>query len=160
MARTTISISDDLKQRMSQVEGDVNWSQVASRAFEVRLAEIATKQKVKDMNDVVQRLRASKLQGEDEVYREGEEIGREWAKNAATWQQLERVPGPDHEMFRSTLIGSLFVWIAKEIVGDDDTDFWADVCGRESDARLDDEGFVRGFVDGANEIYDQVAQQI
>lgn len=34
MARTTISIPDDLKKRMDQLEERVNWSRVAALAFE------------------------------------------------------------------------------------------------------------------------------
>lgn len=33
MARTTISIPDDLKKRMDRVKGPINWSAIAAEAF-------------------------------------------------------------------------------------------------------------------------------
>ena len=41
MARMNIYVSDDLKERMDNAEERANWSQVASRAFEIELGEIA-----------------------------------------------------------------------------------------------------------------------
>ena len=61
MARMNISVPDNLKDHMDGAEESVNWSKVASRAFEIELGEIAKRKKVKDMNSVVQRLKASKL---------------------------------------------------------------------------------------------------
>lgn len=41
--RTTISLTEDLKRRMSDVEEVVNWSAIACRAFEEKLVEITAK---------------------------------------------------------------------------------------------------------------------
>jgi hypothetical protein len=44
MARANISIPDDLRHRMDEVEGErINWSALACQAFESKLAEIITK---------------------------------------------------------------------------------------------------------------------
>jgi hypothetical protein len=49
-----IWVPDDLKRRMDKVKkAGVNWSQVASRAFEVKLGEIAAQKEKKAMSDVV-----------------------------------------------------------------------------------------------------------
>jgi hypothetical protein len=65
--RTTISISADLKRRIDKAGEDVNWSAIAARAFESKLADIAAKKEKKNMDDVIQRLRASRtVLGSDE----------------------------------------------------------------------------------------------
>ena len=55
--RTTISVPLELKKRMDKVKEDVNWSALACRAFEQKLAEVASKKENKTMNDVITRLR-------------------------------------------------------------------------------------------------------
>src|SRR5260370_8114024 len=77
--RTTITIPSDLKARMDAIGEEVNWSAVASRAFEARLAEIISKRGAKKMEDVVTRLRASKNKAQDEAKTRGIEAGEERA---------------------------------------------------------------------------------
>src|SRR5262245_14260814 len=89
--RTTVSIPQDLKARMDAVSEPVNWSQVAVRAFEDKLAEIASRKKEKTMSDAIQRLRASKLKGDDRRYREGHEAGWAWARDVAEAEELRRL---------------------------------------------------------------------
>ena len=55
------------KERMNAAGKGTNWSAVACRAFEARLAEIAAAKKKKDIEDVVQRLRGSRLRRDDEM---------------------------------------------------------------------------------------------
>ncbi|MGH8502011.1 MAG: hypothetical protein ACREVE_05965 [Gammaproteobacteria bacterium] len=168
MARTTIYVPDDLRERMDQASEEVNWSQVACRAFEMKLGELATTKREKDMTDVIQRLRASKIEDEAELYTDGKDLGREWAKDTATWLQLKRVPASHDQMFRENLIddGALGHWVACKIIGDNDADwqtineFWSEVVGEIDDARVNDDDFIRGFVDGANEIYGEVASAV
>ena len=59
-ARTTISIPRALKSRMDEVTENVNWSAVAARSFEDKLAEIISRKEIREMEEVVERLRASK----------------------------------------------------------------------------------------------------
>src|SRR5262249_39839490 len=89
--RTTISVPQDLKERMDAVTEPVNWSALACRAFEEKLGEIAAKKARKTMDDVIQRLRASKQSGDDGSYNEGEEEGRRWALGKAEAKELERL---------------------------------------------------------------------
>jgi len=102
MARRTISITNDLDKRMEKVSKteDVNWSQVAATAFESKLAEIASRKADRNMDDVVQRLRASRKASmpKDEAF----ELGQEWAKHRAEWSQLEKLANVmDSEEFES-----------------------------------------------------------
>jgi hypothetical protein len=76
---------------MDRADEQVNWSAVACRAFEEKLAEIALKRGRKTMDDVIQRLRASKVRGSDPVYWDAHAIGRRWAETTAEADQLERL---------------------------------------------------------------------
>lgn len=87
MPRISIYVPDDLRARMGKVE-DANWSQVACRAFELKLGELAASRQEKTMDNVIERLRASKLDAEDEFHKEGREMGEEWAKGSATFAEL------------------------------------------------------------------------
>ena len=88
--RTTISLPDELKARMDAVGEPVNWSAEAAKCFERLLGEIAARKKEKDMSDVIARLKASKIENDDEVNAAGFEAGRYWAKNIASYAQLRR----------------------------------------------------------------------
>jgi hypothetical protein len=91
MARMTISLPDGLKDRMDAVMEPGNWSAVASRAFEIELGEVAKRKREKDMSDVIQRLRADKLGGQDTAYKKGFTDGQYWARDVAGYGQLERL---------------------------------------------------------------------
>ena len=72
-------------------------------------------------------------------------------------------------MFRIALAGDeypLSMRVGAKILGDtcanrdEIADFWADVCGDVDDARIHDDDFIKGFVDGAYEVYEAVAGQV
>jgi hypothetical protein len=86
--RTTITVPRDLKRRMDAAKEPVNWSAVAARAFEEKLAEIATKREEKTMFDIIQRLRATKP---DLIYQQGQADGRQWASERAEYEDLQRL---------------------------------------------------------------------
>jgi hypothetical protein len=86
--RTTISVPRNLKRRMDAVKEGINWSAVACRAFEDKLAEIDTKKEEKTMAAVIQRLRATKP---DALYQQGHEDGRRWASERAEYDDLVRL---------------------------------------------------------------------
>jgi hypothetical protein len=90
MARINVSISDDLKRRMDEVEDEgVNWSALAAQAFEARLAELAAKRGARSMRDVIARLRAAVGKGSCEGSARGREAGIAWASNVALPGHLE-----------------------------------------------------------------------
>ena len=86
--RTTISVPRDLKRRMDAVKEPVNWSALACRAFEEKLAEIATKKEEKSMADIIQRLRTTKP---DLIYQQGQADGRRWASEQAQYEDMLRL---------------------------------------------------------------------
>jgi len=159
---------------MDAVKEDVNWSATACRAFEARLAEIASKKKEKkDMQTVVHRLRESKLKSNAGFYPNFREIGREWAERWAEYDQLVSL-----DMLRKS-IGSIEDWVAwfqvRDVAshrlaqilldppaGREDWDtFWAGLAGIEDGSVLAPHGEnARDFVDGALEVWQEVEDRI
>ena len=104
MPRMNISVSDALRARMDEHEREnesVNWSAVAQAAFELEI-----RSKIKgygDMENVIERLRASKQKIETEVKPQWIDYGFEFAADVAEFDELERIssinPGliPDEE---------------------------------------------------------------
>jgi hypothetical protein len=90
MARINLSISDDLKCRMDEVENEgVNWSALAAQAFESKLAELVTKRGARSMREVIARLRAAKHKHRHGASARGREAGTAWASNFARPEHLE-----------------------------------------------------------------------
>jgi hypothetical protein len=169
MARTTISISDDLKERMDKARELVNWSAVAAEAFELKLGELARGRTEKVMQDVIDRLRASRIQQTSALEREGRDAGIQWARTDAEYDQLNRVVqinqqinGTDWKYFD---VGT-WTRLPAQIVGGDPFDrraaqeFWTKAIGGFHDKRLASEEFLRGFIQGATHIYEQVKDKI
>jgi hypothetical protein len=176
--RTTISIPLDLKQRMDATGQGVNWSAVAARAFEDKLAEIAAAKKEKTVDDVIQRLRASKRRADDEQRKDGFEAGEAWAKDEAETDELERLErflarldgepsfGRD-EFFSdfgqktySTAEGLYFA-----LHPEDDRDrraaehFWEEALGDNVELASND-SFLRGFAEGAVELWQKYKDKL
>jgi hypothetical protein len=178
MAKMTIYLPDKLKARMDAVEG-VNWSPLAARAFEAKLAEIITLKGAKEMDDVIARLKASKAKTDDASTIRGREAGREWAKDHAEAAELERLesytegdfgtgwtwsewlndPGPDSEAFGKDH------YLAAAVSGDADNfdradgeNFWEFVGA--SDEETSSGAFLVGFVEGALEVWSKVKDEV
>jgi hypothetical protein len=173
-ARTTISVPPDLKERMDSVQESVNWSALACRAFEDKLAEIAVHKEKKDMSDIVTRLRASKRQAEDTQYKAGAEAGREWAGDTAEADDLQRLERWkercgweweqcfDNNPTRSCTVAEL---VAENVWPDEDrnvppaNEFWERALGEDT-SETDNPSFVKGFVEGALALWDEVKAQL
>jgi hypothetical protein len=168
-SRTTITVPTSLKRRMKRVGDCVNWSSVASRAFESKLAELEDQQEVDTMKDAVERLRRLKHGAADnEALEAGRHAGRDWAMCTAGPDQLERL-----DAFRSDMAddawNALFVddkgW--RELAARIDPriaskpprqkKLWRDILGDIGPARPE---FFRGFAEGAIEVWRQVRDQL
>lgn len=169
MARMSISLPDGLKRRMDAVGEPVNWSAVASRAFEFELGEIAKRKKEKDMQEVINRLKASKLKSETAGHRQGYEYGKRWASDSAEWLELanlykmqeidlpnwyERMTSRSSRWSLAEQIYGVIKFKGEEdlIIQEDAIDFWE----RNTNVMNPDNEVVRGFVDGALHIYDML----
>jgi hypothetical protein len=171
-ARTTITIPPDLKGRMEAVEEPVNWSAIACQAFEQKLAEFTKRRGARDMKEVADRLRASKQKHESVQYNEGQEAGRQWAKDQAEagelillerwrdscrsgeWSDCFATDGrsayaaSEHFVFR--------IWPESDGARGDAQNFW-EQQGCEDHPQ---DEFVHGFADGALEVWDEVKDQL
>ncbi|MHB9005273.1 MAG: hypothetical protein ACYC6C_14710 [Coriobacteriia bacterium] len=161
-ARTAVSLPPDLKRRMDKVTEPVNWSAIAALAFEAKLGEIASRKERKTMDDVVERLRASKRESGSALYKEGHELGSAWAKDYAEANELKNLDRASESPINFNDSEALYMaiqpWNADYREGE--RDFWETVVG---ESRLDDveePDFLRGLVDGALEVWRAVKDKL
>lgn len=173
-ARRMISLPADLDARMSK-HTEVNWSKVATDAFEMKLGQLNIQKGSKAMSDVIQRLRASKLEQTSQEHTEGVQEGRDWATRYADFPELQRLSAwwdrsseDDREATFTTGDTDAFgsgAYIATIITGEDRPnralvdEFWDQALGDDDNRRFND-GFVRGFVDGALSVWEEVKDQV
>jgi hypothetical protein len=173
--RTTISVPRPLKEQMDAVAEPVNWSALACRAFEGKLAELAAKKERKDMQDVITRLRASKQRVDDEQYHAGEQAGREWTEAEADADELQNLDrwverlGHDIETifadqrwdnaYTSAEDVAFTVWPEHDGDRGMANAFWEERLGDDTSA-AENARFVRGFVDGALDVWHKVKDQL
>lgn len=171
--RVTVTVPKDLKARMDAIDEAVNWSAVASRAFEQTLADIISRRGVKQVEDVINRLRASKQRLAAGMYRDGFEAGRSWAEQTAEADELERLADIGTErwadMFGSADSncaygpGELFVFTVIPAHDGDRigaSDFWSGIAGDEGEAVSNNPEFVRGFAEGAYALWREVEDKL
>ena len=87
MARISLYIPDDLKERMDAASAEVNFSDVARPALTAAVAAFEHR-KEGTMSTAIARLRASKQQADQGEKVQGEADGRTWAENTAEYRWL------------------------------------------------------------------------
>lgn len=75
---------------MDEATDRSNWSSVAQEAFEAELNRLIALKDAKTMDEVVERLRASKQEYARGEYNEGWECGVKWAKEVAEYPEIRR----------------------------------------------------------------------
>jgi hypothetical protein len=177
VAKITIYVSDHLKARMDAVEG-VNWSPLACRAFEAKLAEISSEKSDKSIVDVVNRLRGSANAFNDAAYMEGKQHGRQWAQDHATAEELDSLekltskwtedlwgrdldPGPDAEFTDREVLFNQIRFNVNGARGDRDAAriFWDDTEPQKG-RKHDGPRYLRGFADGALSLWRDVKDKL
>jgi len=90
-ARVNISVSPELKDRMARASASniINWSAFARHGFETALASLERVRS--DQRAAIVRLRASKLQAEQQDATKGRTDGRDWAERFADYRALRRL---------------------------------------------------------------------
>lgn len=166
MARTTISLPDELKARMDAASEPVNWSQIASLAFEKKLGEIATRKRNEDMDDVIQRLRASRIDCQDAEEKDGYETGKRWARRSAKWTELENLESaleddrfwyclPNHLGWAGIVLGAMKPRGIEDMNSSEVSSWWSEL-GSDDPSEL----WLHGFCDGAMEVFDAVKDKV
>lgn len=163
---------------MDKVNEPVNWSALAGRAFEEKLAEIAIKKERKTMADVVERLRKSLREKESESFQRGYGAGTEWAKNKADALQLkrlhdwraeiqtgQRVPLSEFGFFVPNEPRVMSLLVARKACGNSllgygaARAFWDSALEKGLHSHMDRD-FLRGFVEAAADLWAEVQDQL
>jgi hypothetical protein len=175
VTRTTISVPSDLKARMDAVPEAVNWSAVASEAFEAKLLELASQRKGTNMDDVIARLRAAQEMDNREDCNEGRAAGEEWAKDKARPKQLKALAKLNEIEAHYDWEGMLGVfdnhrgiaWGLYEQMHQEDAfdrsdveAFWEGILGGGGREKIDGFDFARGFVDAALAVWEKVEGEL
>jgi hypothetical protein len=124
------------------------------------------------MDEVVARLKAAAEVESNEDHQKGVKDGERWAKEAATPKQLGRLQEMDNDtddllalydsrtsdniacgLYRVLFPGENDHW--REVEG-----FWEGVLGEDSKDLIKDLDFTRGFVAGALDVWNKVADKL
>lgn len=156
MAKVNLYVRDDLKARMDEVGDAVNWSEVARPAFETAVANHEHR-KGQNMTTAIERLRASKQETVQSEGLIGKRMGRAWAENKATYQELRDMSRLDfsHGEYRGA--EETFY---RAIAPNDECDLseFRTYCFGDDDDVSDE--FVVGFVEGAQEFFQEVRDEL
>jgi hypothetical protein len=155
---------------MDAVTESINWSAIAADAFERKLLDLASRKKVGTMDEVIERLKAAAKIEENKEYQAGHKAGVRWAKANASPKELRRIAdyidghqGDWADIDDSWNAPESFVfamrpkWKADGIAADE---FWEQALGDDGAQQIKDEDFLRGFGEGAMEIWEMVSHEI
>lgn len=142
--RINLSIPNELKERMDRMN-DVNWSKVAQETFEMKVQ--INELKGNDMAETagIERLRASKKTNTEREEAEGIVLGKQWALESASYDELVKV---------AAMFGA-----------EPNADTLASACGYDDTYQcmhtlFDDSepscGLLEGFIKGATEVFRKV----
>src|SRR5436305_972571 len=89
MPRINVYVPDSMKERMDALADQVNWSEAAQAAFN---REIMNRNaKVENMEQVIERLKASKAEHEISENQRGRKDGHKWACQLASYKDLKAI---------------------------------------------------------------------
>ena len=169
MARTTISIPDELKAEMDALGESINWSATAAEAFRAEIERSKVRRartEGKQMSAALKRLATSKAEYEAEARDRGHADGTKWAMGKAEYGQLKNLAQhwPNTETTAPTGINDafgpagVFQWM---IQGDsasrtDIEAFWVDLWKEPTDPDRGSAEYWDGFVEGALEVFEKL----
>ena len=176
MPRVNIYIRDELKDQMVEAGEKIRWSSIAQQAFSAELAHIASTKEIGNMDDVIERLRASKRSKADEDRKVGRAAGVEWAKHDAQYDELRRVAieiardtvgelsrleSDGGSLALPTLIQERVQGLDQNLVeiSEDDLCHFYGVESRMVPYQLTKD-YVAGFLSGANDVWLEVKDRI
>ena len=87
MPRVTVYVPDDLKALMDEVGEAINWSGIAQQAFQRAILSNNVRRNG-SMTNVIDRLRVSKTESENDEHEQALAAGRAWASETASYQEL------------------------------------------------------------------------
>jgi hypothetical protein len=178
VARVNVTVPRDIRDRMKAAGDAVNWSAVAAEAFRRALLDLESRKGVRTMDEVVERLRASRAKARSEKYQQGLAAGERWAREDAEadeLQALDRWQPSDSRNCVCNLADAVeeaadaddpavgfMLWQAMH--PNDEADwgqakyFWEDAIADEQ--LIEDPGFALGFVEGALAVWGKVKNEL
>jgi hypothetical protein len=156
-----ITVDADLDRRMKKAD-DVNWSAVASAAFE---RELSLRDRRKVMSNTIERMRLQNEEDQEETFVEGQEWGQDWAKDFARPKELRRLArwraGWGYDYLRVTIDAEDVIAAIQGHSEHREVDVaeWFREIGDETSSH-EDEDWVRGFVKGALEVWADIEPQL
>ncbi len=179
----TISVQDDLKGRMDKAKRLVNWSAVATKAFEQKLHDISDQLEQTEMEAVIQRLKASKATGESAMEKDARDGARHWAMHQAKAAQLKALSDArdqmddrgwectldDHETTGASSVYSpgqhFYMLITPDWedtsldVRQDAEQFWWGILG-DCTTKANEGTYILAFAESAIEFWNEVADKL
>ncbi len=160
IVRLSISVPDELKAKMDKIESRVNWSSVAQTAFN---KEITLQKPIEagDMDQVVERLKASKEESIKNDFAEGIKYGAGWAALTASYEDLREIDKIDVDNLCS-VDKDRNLGILVDTIFDPDPDrhdveqFLSDHFSGERTSAAE----IKGFIVGVQAIWNEVADKI
>jgi hypothetical protein len=151
MPRISVYVPDAMKERMVAVGDRINWSEAAQAAFE-REITMATMPEDPNMQQVIDRLRASKAAFVSSQAAEGRQHGRDWAKLRAKYEDLRRIA-------RLELSGSSYAIQVDSALGRESQQ-WEESFWFEPEGSVPADEYVEAFVEGAKDVWDDVSDKL
>lgn len=159
MPKVNLYVPDDLKARMDDAGDDLNWSAIAQRAIREAISTHHIPRDRSNMEHVIERLQASKERYEDRQLAAGKKAGTKWAESQAEYFELVAVASFDADARDGELDRDSLQWLI-DPDGETDPREWAEFWETHYGRGKPSEAFIRGFIDGATEVYDAVADQL
>jgi hypothetical protein len=166
MARTTISIPDELKAEMDALGESINWSATAAEAFraEVERGKVRrARTEGKQMNAALKRLKMSKAKHEAEAQDRGHKDGSKWAMESANYGELKNLaqhwPAIESTETNNALgpPGVFQRMLKGDGVSRIDVDgFWTNLWKARDDSDEYSSEYWDGFVEGALEVFEKI----
>lgn len=173
--RVTVTVSTELKKKMTKHNESVNWSAVACDAFESKVTEMERKTKMgENMSDLVSKMREMDAEDQGESYNSGYKAGQLCVNKA--WlrpKQLRRLKTwYDSEHFDLVLCESysdrenakyeVYYQLVPENRNEhkEADNFWEEMLGDDAEACAGDVDFMRGFCNGAVDAWDDISNQV
>jgi hypothetical protein len=160
MARITLYVPDDLKERMNQAGDSINWSEVVRPAINVALATFKHR-KEQTMETVIERLRASREESRERDQIGGTEAGRQWARDHATFDELKRLAAA-WKQIPAGLGDQQYAEVFFRAVDPEremTTEELREYCFGDEQVNVSDP-YVSGFFEGAVDVFEDVKDEL
>ncbi len=160
VVRLSISVPDELKAEMDNIETRVNWSAIAQSAF-AREIGLQKRLEVGEMEQVVERLRASKEKSVDYDFDLGKKNGGEFAQKYADYSDLRKINEIDVDNLSESDKDLNLRFLVDALWGSE-VDRWEVEGFLESHLSADrtSAAEIKGFVVGVQDVWDQVADKL